>query len=50
MAASPSALTDPSSLIPLLYQADWTRLCLSAEIETRVERLRSVTISPGRDF
>jgi hypothetical protein len=50
MAASPSALTDPSSLIPLLYRADWTRLCLSAEIETRVERLRSVTISPGRDF
>jgi hypothetical protein len=50
MVAGNSALTDPSWLVPLLYRVDWTQLCLSAEITTRTERIRSVTISPGRDF
>jgi hypothetical protein len=50
MAASSSAFTDPSRLVPLLYRADWTQLCLAAEIEARIQRLRSVMISPGQDF
>jgi hypothetical protein len=50
MVARGPALTDPSWLVPLLYRADWTQLCLSAEIGTRIERIRSVTISPGRGF
>jgi outer membrane lipoprotein-sorting protein len=50
MVRSNSAFTDPSWLVPLLYRADWTRLCLSADLAARVESIRRVTISPGRDF
>jgi len=39
MAEAHSGLTDLSQLVPLLYRADWTRLCLSAEIST-VAQLR----------
>ena len=47
MAASSSALTDPSSLILLLYRADWTRRCLSAEIASLVKLPRMVRMGPG---
>jgi hypothetical protein len=48
MATSKPAITDPSRLVALLYRADWTHLCLSAEVSTRVKRARVVPTAPGR--
>lgn len=47
MVPSNSAFTDPSWLVPLLYRADWTQLCLSAEISTLVKLPRMVRLGPG---
>jgi hypothetical protein len=48
MAASKPALTDPAGLVALLYRADWTPLCLSAEFSTWAERPRVIR-KPGED-
>jgi hypothetical protein len=49
MAASKPALTDIPGLVALLYRADWTQLCLSAEISTRVKRPHMVRMKAGED-
>jgi hypothetical protein len=49
MAASKPALTDIPGLVALLYRADWTQLCLSAEISSRVRRPRMVRMKAGED-
>jgi hypothetical protein len=49
MAASKPALTDTAGLVALLYRADWTRLCLSAEFSRRAEWPRTVSMEPGQD-
>ena len=49
MAAAHSASTDLSQLVPLLYRADWTRLCLSAEIATLVQLRRLARMGPDAD-
>jgi hypothetical protein len=49
MAAAHTGLTDLSQLVPLLYRADWTHLCLSAEIATLVQLPRLVRMGSDAD-
>jgi hypothetical protein len=48
MVPSKSAITDASRLVALLYRADWTQLCLSAEFSRRAERPRLDRMKAGQ--
>jgi hypothetical protein len=48
MVTSRPALTDPPGLVALLYRADWTRLCLSADVAARAETTHVTRTDDGR--
>ncbi|HEX9528228.1 MAG TPA: hypothetical protein VF951_12080, partial [Streptosporangiaceae bacterium] len=48
MVTSRPALTDPPGLVALLYRADWTRLCLSADVAARAETTHVIRTEDGR--